>query len=69
MIYFFSPFWAGQANPLRVCQLEKGKVYHAFFWDPRTGLEYDLGQVSGNAQDEWFPPLAPEQKDCVLVLE
>jgi hypothetical protein len=69
MIYFFSPFWAGQANPLRVCKLEKGKVYHAFFWDPRSGLEYDLGQVSGDAQGEWFPPFTPEQKDWVLVLE
>jgi hypothetical protein len=70
VIYFFAPSFPWSAQPLQVCQLESAPLrYRAFFWDPRSGLEYDLGTVAAGADGTWTIPVQPEMKDWVLVLE
>jgi len=55
---------------LKVTGIEDGARYHAFWLDPRTGKEYDLGIVEPNEQHTWSPPgRAPLFQDMVLVME
>lgn len=68
VIYFYTPTqpWSSAA---RVCLLEEGVQYQAFFWDPRTGQEFPLGEVKAGGDGAWTIPVQPEMKDWVLVLE
>ncbi len=68
VIYFYAPSvpWS---PPLQVCDLEENVRYLAFFWDPRTARQYDLGLVQPDAEGTWTIPYQPEMKDWVLVLE
>ena len=54
---------------LIVKQLEPGVAYHGFYFDPKTGREYDLGPVSGDAQGEYVIPKQPILQDWLVVLE
>ena len=67
VIYFYWPTF--QAGVYRVMAIEPGISYRAFFWDPRTGKEYDLGIVAPAPDGSWPIPLQPELKDWVLVFE
>ena len=68
VIYFYAPTqpWFSKTQ---VCGLEDGLHYRAFFWDPRSGQEFGLGEVSGIKEGKWIIPVQPEMKDWVLVLE
>jgi hypothetical protein len=68
VIYFYSPTqpWS---STTQVCRLEDGLQYQAYFWDPRTGQEYPLGEVKASSDGNWLIPIQPEMKDWVLVLE
>lgn len=68
IIYFYAPTqpWF---SPTQVCGLEQGLRYKGFFWDPRSGQEFDLGEVRADGEGKWTIPVQPEMKDWVLVLE
>lgn len=55
--------WTG---PL-VKELEPDVPYRAFYFDPITGTEYDLGRVAA-ADGAWQAPNVPLAQDWVLVL-
>lgn len=67
IIYFFQPTYAWEPRRMQVHGLERG--YHAIFWDPRTGTEYDLGAAIPDASGDWDIPVQPTFSDWVLVLE
>ncbi len=48
--------WRGRAA---IKELETGLAYHGFYFDPRTGREYDLGTVTADAQGNWSIPKPP----------
>jgi hypothetical protein len=52
-----------------VVAIEKDAEYTAFFRDPRTGAEHDLGVVVPDAGGRWQVPVQPTLADWVLVLE
>ena len=56
--------WSG---PL-VKELRDGTAYHAMYFDPITGVEYDLGRVTA-IDGKWQAPNVPLAQDWVLVVE
>ena len=44
---------------LKVKGLEGGTDYRAFYFDPRSGDEQNLGEVSADQGGEWQPPASP----------
>ncbi|MGE5220801.1 MAG: DUF4038 domain-containing protein [Omnitrophica WOR_2 bacterium] len=69
IIYFYKPTVQLPNPQHHVTHLEHGVTYRAFFWDPRSGREYDLAEVAGDADGAWAIPIQPELKDWVVVLE
>ncbi len=55
-------------NPPTVKAIEPDAHYRAYYFDPCTGEEIDLGEVAPDADGEWQPPLSPEVHDWLLVL-
>ena len=54
----------------KVKGLEGGTDYRAFYFDPRSGDEQSLGEVSADQGGEWQPPASPPTiQDWGLVLE
>ena len=49
--------------------IEPDVQYRAYYFDPCTGAEHDLGQVTPDAGGSWRPPFPPEAHDWVIVLE
>jgi Protein of unknown function (DUF4038)/Domain of unknown function (DUF5060) len=52
----------------RIVSIEAGARYRAFWWNPVSGNETDLGTVTASA-GEWQPPAPPIFQDYVLVME
>jgi hypothetical protein len=52
-----------------VKSLEPGVAYRAFYFDPATGKQRDLGKVEADASGTWQAPLIPTFADWLLVLE
>ncbi len=50
-------------------KLEPDIQYHAFYFNPINGDEYDLGSISGNSKGQWQAPEVPLCQDWVLILE
>lgn len=48
--------------------IEEGASYRAFFFNPRTGAEVDLGPVQPGTNGAWPAPNKPSMEDWVLVL-
>ncbi len=71
LIYFYWPTYQIPGLQYQVCNLEPGVSYRAYFWDPRTAQQYDLGWVTPqNApHGSWSIPIQPQLKDWVVVLE
>lgn len=67
IIYFFKATYAWDANRMQVRDLEA--TCHAFFWDPRTGTEHNLGLAEPDADGCWDIPVQPTFSDWVLVLQ
>jgi hypothetical protein len=61
--------WLPWQGKMWVKALESGVKYKAFLFDPKTGQEYDLGVISGDAQGSYTLPKPPIFQDWVLVLE
>jgi hypothetical protein len=61
--------WSGP----KIKKLEKDVTYRAFYFNPATAKEYDLGHLSkrtvGEEADTWQAPWVPMARDWVLVLE
>ncbi len=79
---YFQPYAAGIPKEVRVVFIpgqgrglskikafEPEAAYHAFYFDPRNGREYDLGIVVPSEAGEWQPPNPPSFQDWVIVLE
>ena len=69
VVYFYSPTYPWSDDVTTVVAIEEDTEYTAFFWDPRTGAEYDLGAVTPDADGRWAVPVQPTLDDWVLVLE
>jgi hypothetical protein len=63
-IIFIPPMW----NPPKVKSLEPGASYRAFYFDPTSGREKQLGPIAPDASGTWQPPIQPTFADWVLVL-
>ena len=78
------PYAAGVPNEVRVVyiprrsynwsgpvlkNMEDGVKYHAFYFSPVNGEEYDLGTVTADANHTWQAPSVPLAQDWILVLE
>jgi len=61
--------WAAWSGKMLVKGLEPGQQYRAFFFDPKTGVEHDLGIVSGDADGNYKVPKPPVFQDYAIVLE
>lgn len=69
MIYIpWALFWAAN-NPVSVKGIERGICYSAFYFDPRTGKETYLGNVSPDNKGTWQSPRPPSFGDWVLVIK
>lgn len=69
VIYFYWPTFQVPTPQHTVRGIESGMRYRAFFWDPRSGQEYDLGGITPDSQGAWSIQIQPELKDWVVVLE
>ena len=49
--------------------IEPGATYRAYYFDPRSGAELDLGPVEAGDEGTWDVPPKPSMEDWVLVLE
>ena len=56
-------------DPPRVKNLESGVAYQAFYFNPATGKEHAVGDVTPDATGTWQPPVIPTFADWILVLE
>ena len=56
-------------TPPPVRGIEPGVAYQAYYFDPCTGEEIDLGEVEADSEGSWTPPIPPECHDWLLVLE
>jgi hypothetical protein len=52
----------------KITSLESGS-HHAFYWDPSSGQQHDLGAVEPDASGSWKAPISPTFADWILVLE
>jgi hypothetical protein len=64
-IVFVPPMW----EPPTVKSLESGVGYRAFFFDPRTGTEHPIGEVTTESDGSWKSPITPTFEQWILVLE
>ncbi len=64
-IAFLPPVW----NAPKMKQLEPGIRYHAFFFSPPNGKEYEIGEATADASGDWQIPVPPIFQDWVLVME
>jgi hypothetical protein len=64
-ILFLPPMW----NPPKLKQLEPEVPYRAFFFNPVSGKEHEIGNVKADASGDWQPPDPPIFQDWILVIE
>jgi hypothetical protein len=69
LIYFYWPTFHAPNRQYKLCQLESGLHYKAYFWNPRNGQEFNIGEVIQGDDNTWIIPIQPELKDWVIVLE
>lgn len=55
-------------DPPVVRHLERDVSYRAYYFDPCTGVQIGLGEVTPNENGDWSPSLPPEVHDWLLVL-
>ncbi|NLV73992.1 MAG: DUF4038 domain-containing protein [Chloroflexi bacterium] len=69
LIYFPKPIFPWGSNPTRLRQLEQGVTYRAFWFNPRTGAEHQLDNISADAEGSAALPIPVVMQDWLLVLE
>jgi len=61
--------WAAWSGNLLIKGLEASVTYQGTLFDPKLGVEHDLGAVSGDQNGDWAVPKPPIFQDYVLILE
>ena len=56
-------------SPCPVIGIEPDVAYTAYWFDPVTGEDFDIGAVQPAEDGSWIAPLPPECHDWLLVLE
>jgi hypothetical protein len=56
-------------HPPTVKNIEPGISYRAFYFDPKSGKEHELGGLQPDSAGSWKLPMAPTFADWVLVME
>ena len=69
MIYFSDPVQASPSFSESLVGIEPDARYRAFFFNPKTGREHDLGPVHPDSSGTWAIPTPPILMDWILVLE
>jgi hypothetical protein len=70
LIYFEPPIsWMPQQKKMKALDLQPGKSYHCFYWNPKNGIEYDRGDITADAAGELIVPMAPMFQDWIFVIE
>jgi hypothetical protein len=64
-VIFIPPAW----NPPKVVSLEPTVAYRAFFFDPASGKQHDVGDVRADSTGSWAVPITPTFADWILVLK
>ncbi len=64
-VVFVPPMW----DSPKLLHLESGFAYRALFFNPRTGEEHAIGEVTSDAAGTWQAPLLPTFAQWVLGLE
>lgn len=59
-------FWGLKGKSI---QIEPGARYRAYFHNPRTGADKEVGPVEPDANNTWPIPRKPSREDWVLVVE
>ena len=71
-VFYLAGAWTDRVfagmNGLKTA-IEAGASYRAFFFDPRTGAEVEIGPVTPDSDGMWAIPPRPTMEDWVLVLE
>ena len=60
-----SKYWGFIGKSFRI---EPEAHYHAYFFNPRTGQDVEVGQIQPDAEGRWEIPTKPSKEDWVLVL-
>jgi hypothetical protein len=68
LVYFYKLIVPWSAERPRLVQLEPDRPYSAWWFDPRTGAEVEVGTIRADTAGAWEVPLTPEMKDYVLAL-
>lgn len=68
MVYipFFSGFGWGE---IKIKQIEKDVKYRAYYFDPITGNEFELGEAVGDENGNWTSGRFTKFQDWLLVME
>jgi hypothetical protein len=53
---------------VKVKQLEPAVTWRAFFFNPATGREHEIGTVKADANGDWQAPDPPAFQDWVCVM-
>ncbi len=64
-VIFIPPAWTAP----KVTNFENGVNYRAFYFDPKSGEQHDLGEVTPDSNGIWPAPITPTYADWILVLE
>lgn len=64
-VIFIPPAW----NPPKVVSLDPTVAYGAFFFDPASGKQHDVGDVRADSTGSWAVPITPTFADWILVLK
>ncbi len=67
IVYFYGPVYPWSQR-YRLLALESYVAYEAYFWDPRTGQQEQIGMVTANGNGVWDIPPLPTYEDWILVL-
>ncbi len=68
-LIFMGCFFIEAQFDLIIKNIEESLRCRAFYFDPKNGLEYDLGVVTPDKQSNWHPPAPPIRQDWVLAIE
>ena len=69
IIYFYNPTFPWESIKPAVVAIENNVKYTAWFWDPGSGEENEIGIVEPDDHGRWQIPLQPRFSDWVLVLD
>ena len=61
--------WLAWRGEMTITRIEADVQYRAFYFNPKTGQEHDLGEVASNTEGDYLLPKPPIFQDWVVVLE